>query len=236
MKKVLNTLFLLAALIFVNTACSQAVLGLRGGINMATMSENPFAHSALQVDETYMMGLDVALFGTFKVAGAFSVQPEFHWIQKGAKSTMTTSNDLDASMTLRYNYLELPVLARVDFGSEKFTFNVFAGPSVGYALDGKYIGKNIPFAGENPVSGDFEEELEWDTEYGSDGIKDNRIDINAVAGVGIEYDLGTFRVLLDGRYNWDFTDFVDYEVTPDPAPGQFFNRGIIFTAGIAVPF
>jgi hypothetical protein len=235
MKKLIHFLSFLLALMVANYTIAQTMIGVRGGVNFASFSEDVFTPVFEDADMGFMVGVDVAVFGKIALTDAFSVQPEFHWTQKGIKSTMTTQDNMDVEMTLRYNYLELPVLARADFGTETVSFNIFAGPSAGYALDGKYIGKNVPFGGESPSSGDFEEELEWDTEFGDNGIKDNRWDFSAVAGLGVEYDLGSVKILLDSRYTYDFNDFVKYEETPDPEPDKFYHRGIIVSAGLAIP-
>ena len=154
-----------------------------------------------------------------------------------AKSTMTTSDVMDVKMTYRTDYLELPVLARVDlFNEQDVQFNFYVGPSVGYALSQEYIGENAALGTEDPFQkGDFKEDIEWDTEYGDDGVKDNRFDFSAVAGVGVTVETEVGNFVFDARYNVDFTDATIYENTPSPEPDKFYNRGISVTAGFAFP-
>ncbi|MFT5383326.1 MAG: hypothetical protein ACI81W_000724, partial [Saprospiraceae bacterium] len=186
----------------------------------------------------YMVGADVAVFSKINVAGVFSVQPELHWIQKGVKYTTIATDNMDVKRVFRTNFIELPVLARFDFEiGDMVYFNIYAGPSVGYALNQKYIGENAPLGTENPVEkGDFKEDIDWVTEYGTDGWKDNRFDFSAVGGFGITFETEIGNFLLDARYSHDFIDAIKYENTPDPEPDKYYNRGVAITAGFAIPF
>lgn len=109
------------------------------------------------------------------------VQPEIHWMQKGYKIDDAGGSLGEVTSTL--NYLEIPILARVNFGGSLKLF-AFAGPSVGYLLSGTYedaSGKSDPT--------DYLEEIEYSGHIG--------------LGVGI----GTFEV--DLRYIAGLTDIAD---------------------------
>ena len=243
MKKLIKISAILLALAFSTSIFGQSMIGLRAGVNLATMNNNPFEYVDQDMSKDFMVGADVAIFGKINVVDIFSVQPELHWVQKGVKSTMTTTDNMDVEMIYRTDYLELPVLARLDFEvGESISLNIYAGPSAGYALNQKFIGKNAvnPFGvgngTEDPFKkGDINETIDWDNEYGDDGVKDNRFDISAVGGIGlaIETEVGNF--ILDARYSHDFNDAINYENTPDPEPDKFYNRGISITAGFAFP-
>lgn len=237
--KIIFAAFLMMA--FAMNLNAQITIGARGGLTLATYNTDPIPENFLgDQDMKYMAGVDAAIFSNFEITENFSIQPEFHFVQKGVKFTGKDATDnMDLKMTYRFNYLELPVLARFNFinPSENVVFYLAAGPSVGYGLNGTYKGENVSLeANEGGIrKGDFEMDLEWDDEYGIDGTKSNRWDIGGVAGFGVEFLTDVVNVVLDTRYNMDFTDAVKYENTPSPEPDKIYNRGFSFTVGVAFP-
>ena len=79
------------------------------------------------------LGADVALVADFHIGDVFSIGPEIHWMQKGAKIKDLNGSIGEISKT--FNYLEIPVLIKLHFG-EGVGFFVLGGPSAGYLLDG----------------------------------------------------------------------------------------------------
>ncbi len=153
---------------------SSSRFGIRGGV---VISNQNFEEGMLNEDPQSKFGADLAILATLPIGnGFFNIQPELHWMQKG--STISDINGDDITNTM--NYLELPVLARFNFGGSLKLF-AFAGPSAGYLLsvnsDNDYLKKD-----------DFE-----DIEFGA----------HIGAGVGI----GTFEV--DIRYMAGLSDIAD---------------------------
>ena len=220
---------------------AQITVGVRAGVTQATYNEDPMPANYLgKQDMGYITGIDAAVFSNFEIADFFSIQPELHFVQKGVKITGTDATDnMDLKMSYRYNFLELPVLARFNYinPSENILFYVSAGPSVGYGLNGKYKGENVSIeASEAGIKkGDYETDLEWDDEYSTDGTKSNRWDVGGAAGVGVEFLTDVVNVVVDARYTMDFTDAIKYETTLSPEPDKIYNRGFSFTVGLAFP-
>ena len=242
MKNLKNCLSLFLFFAFTTFSIAQTTIGVRGGINLATNDVNPFENmlTDVELDKGYITGLNAAAFANFEVSEMFSIQPEVHFIQKGVKATQTEvgPDNMDVKMTYKYNFLEVPVLGRLNFTNveETFGFNVFVGPSFGYALNGKYIGDNVTLSTEGGIEkGDFEEDLEWDESYTTDGVQDNRWDFGATAGAGIELAAGNAKVLLDARYNLGFSDKYQYENDRPDNVDAIKNRGISVTIGLAYP-
>ncbi len=73
-------------------------------------------------------GLEIGIVENF-----FSVQPELLFIRKGERYR---SGGAETKATL--NYLELPVLAKLSFGSEAVKGYLNAGPSLAMGLTGKH--------------------------------------------------------------------------------------------------
>ena len=115
------------------------------------------------------------------------LQPELHWLQKGYRiDDALTYGDITTTL----NYLEIPLLARVNLGGSLKIFG-FAGPSIGYLMSGTY---------EDELNGEKDP-----TEYLDD--------VEYSAHVGIGAGLGTLE--LDIRYIAGLSDISDSEDLSD---------------------
>ena len=174
----------------------------------------------------------------------FSFQPELLYVQKGSRLkysgeyqviTIGDPNlDDDGSVQINskdvVNYLEIPVLGRVGFGSGQFKCFVTAGPSVGYALNGRYAWKTSPqFDGHS--EGRILYKKEPENNNGSDQYRDparyNRVDVGIQAGAGCGLAAGPGVLQLEARYG--------FGLTPSFKGGTDANRVLAFTLGYAVP-
>lgn len=110
---------------------SHTRFGIRAG---GVISKTDFESSNPAEDPESKFGGDLAILAAFPIGGGFfTLQPELHWLQKGYKIADVNNGD-DIISTL--NYLELPLLLRVNFGGSLRVF-AFAGPSIGYLLSGE---------------------------------------------------------------------------------------------------
>jgi hypothetical protein len=170
---------------------SKTRFGIRlGGIMSKTDFENSNDPTA---DPESKIGADLAILCAIPIGGGFfMLQPELHWLQKGYKIEDINTGD-DVISTL--NYIELPLLLRLNFGGSIKLFG-FAGPSIGYLLDGEL--------NTSSQSLDATEYLDQ-TEY------------NAHIGLGV--GLGTFEI--DVRYIAGLTDISDAENLEDVKNSSF---------------
>lgn len=173
---------------------SKTRFGIRGGV---LMSKQDFESGSITEDPESKLGGDLAVLVAIPIGGGFfMVQPELHWLQKGYKiEDAATVGDVTSTL----NYIELPVLLRLNFGGSIRLF-AFAGPSAGYLIGGTYeddLGEQDPT--------DFLEELEFSGHLG--------------LGVG----LGTFE--LDIRYIAGLTDIAE-SVTISEVKNSSFGAGI----------
>lgn len=158
---------------------SKTRFGLRGGV---IISKQDFESTNVTEDPQSKLGADLGLTISIPIGGGFfMVQPEIHWMQKGYK--IDDAGGTLGEVTSTLNYLEIPILARVNFGGSLKLF-AFAGPSVGYLLSGTYEDNN----GKSDPT-DYLDEIEYSGHIG--------------LGVGI----GTFEV--DLRYIAGLTDIAD---------------------------
>ncbi len=108
---------------------AQSTVGIRIGVINANQN--------IHIDDTKeelsrKLGADLAVVAEFPLF-FFTLNPEIHWLQKGGKIEDLNGSFGDYSRT--FNYLEIPLLVRLNFGST-LGFSFFAGPSFGYLLNG----------------------------------------------------------------------------------------------------
>jgi hypothetical protein len=122
----------------------------------------------------------------------WSIQPEFHYWEKGASTRFFgVQTDLDLS------YLEVPVLLRVDLTQgSSFTPHVLVGPTFGINLTCTARVSAGPFSGEQ----DCADRENFDV---------NALDFGVAAGFGVSADMGGWDLSADARYAIGLADVLD---------------------------
>jgi hypothetical protein len=175
-----------------------ANFGLVGG-DMETMMLNASVFGN-DVKENPRTGIVAGGFAVIDFGGAFSIQPEVSYVQKGqtveftpllppGPSGISTFNRRSerAKMSLRFSYIEIPVLARYRFApddEEGIYPHVFAGPTFGFNLTSNVEVESDPYdrAETQTISSETN-----DREFG------------LTVGVGAELDLTGGRAIIDAR-------------------------------------
>lgn len=121
MKSIQSSLAIMALALFLSfNAFSQKVgFGVKGGFNLSTISDY-----SNQDDLKY--GFQTGAYAIFKTSEKVALQSELMYSRQGRK--------VGGSNTVRYNYLNLPILVRV---SPFKHFNIQAGPQVGLLASAK---------------------------------------------------------------------------------------------------
>jgi hypothetical protein len=142
---------------------------------------------------------------------AFSLQPELLLVQKGIERTQPTHHS---------TYLELPLLARADFGGPRLGGFALGGAAVAYELACR-----VSFVS---VAGSYRGDCDSpNVAVRSTATRD--WDVGAVLGGGMTFQLGVGRVTVDARYTQGLRDM------GVAVPGeQMLNRSVALTAGYAV--
>jgi hypothetical protein len=210
-KKALILLFFM-----VSVAAVQAQTFIpRAGITISTLQAEDFVKemdNEIQSQTGFVIGVAYAIpVGTF-AKGIFSLQPELSFVQKGFKVDATgdfagseSYFHLTTQQEYTINYLEIPVLAKYEFGSDKLRIALQAGPSLAFGLDGKYKSTmHIEDEFEYDETTNSEGDIRF---YDSDEVNttsfDHNVDFGLQAGAGITiFD----RVALDVRYGMSLTD------------------------------
>ena len=200
--KFLKPSLILLLIMTANLAYSQ--IGVRAGVNIATQSYD----DDYDGDPSSIIGLNLGLVYELVLTDNISLQPEIHFIQKGAKEKFDDFfGSGEVSITL--NYLELAVMGKfnvLNFG-DNGNFYLGLTPHLGYGLNGKF---KFEFEGESETE---------DIDFDEDGI--NRIDFGVGFGLGASFG----NLFIDARYNLglaNLNDSDDFTIN---------NRGLLVGIG-----
>lgn len=207
----------------------------RIGITSAT---GTFEKGALTTDQSTssITGITVALGYNAPIANfgkvVFALQPEVNYIQKGAsiksdgefyigEAIYTSKNTSKQTI----NYLEFPVLARFEYGSDKFKVAVFTGPSVGFGLGGRYEVESRVETGETVEVYTSKGKIVFYDQNGEENTAslDHNIDFSVQAGAAFTF----FKhIQLDVRYGHGLTNKSHYVDSK--------NRVLQFSVGVPI--
>ena len=210
-------------------AYCQNSIGLKAGVQLATWSVDSEDDTSLDNPKT-KTGFQFGAAFEISVSDLISIQPEFLYIQKGAKFELSdyyygyyyNPGDIEGEFRVKFNYLELPVLLKLKFGDVNNTsFFLTAGPSFGYLSNGK-----TEF--EVTFQGDTETETEDIIFDDDDGL--SRFEVSASLGAGVGLPLGSGRLTLETRYLLGLSNLVD-----DDFDDSIKNRGLGITLGYMIP-
>jgi hypothetical protein len=171
-------------------------LGAKAGLSVATQ-ETSGPDGGDSLDPRY--GVVAGAFWTLPLGSWLDLQVEGLYVNKGARVTL-----FGVKSTAVIDYVEMPVLARVRFGSGHVRYYGAGGPSTAFRIKAK----------TRATFGDATEELDI-----SDDVE--AIDFGVAAGGGVEIG----RLVIDARYTYGFTD-IDKD-----AKSETRNRAIAVTAG-----
>jgi len=224
MSKVFMTFCLSMMTLF---ATAQTSFGLRLGSTWNNINTSSAIGNATPNFKD-LNSFSIGAFAEIPVAENFAIQPEIGFTRKGfvlneGFDAPLFGIDLPIGVTAetKFDYLEVPVLAKYSFGEDKLKAYVAVGPNFGYALNGRV---------------DTKTNLLVDINLGSTNINladqdFNRLEVGAVGAAGVSYDAGVATIFMDARYNHGFTEaynlpFVDEKVK---------TRGFGINLGFAVP-
>jgi hypothetical protein len=162
-------------------------VGIVGGINLASLSDAGGTSNRTGFVGGVMLSLPVS--------GNFAFQPEVEYSMKGA-----ASNSSDASAAAKINYVEVPLLLRLDIpasgGVKPF---VLAGPTVALKVscdvEAESGGTSVSFSCD-----------ELARELGSPGstVSFASTDVGVAVGGGLAFDVGGRALTLGVRYEMGF--------------------------------
>jgi hypothetical protein len=191
-----------------------AALGLKGGLNVSTLSIEDPAHPDLEIDS--QTGL---VLGAFLECGGeswFALQGEVNYSQNGAKV-----RDQSSASSIDLDYVRVPVLIMARIGHKESTLYpiVYSGPQLAFQLD----------CSVEADSGGGSQSYDCDSEELESPLETRNVEFGLVFGGGVEYLFGGFKMELDARYNLGLTNM---NGGTDASVASLKNRGWSFTVGL----
>ncbi|RNI31241.1 porin family protein [Rufibacter latericius] len=228
------TLFLLFLALSIGCATAQVTLIPKAGVTFSSYTFERFPEQ--REEETYKPGIvaGVALNLPFMKLPWLSIQPEINYLQKKhiyqTFATIPIGPEVEISFMEQkktLSYLEVPVLVKATVQKGNWYGYVNAGPSVGYAIAGKF------------KMGDHESEYDFS--------QSNRLELSVQGGGGVGLTLGSGTLLLDARFSLGLTHLEKEYTGPINIPGEEAwtptvhfdadqkSRVLSFTVGYAFP-
>ncbi|MDZ4679108.1 MAG: porin family protein [Saprospiraceae bacterium] len=223
--KLFKSLALATAVLFIGTT-AWTQIGIKAGINVASLSQDPDEANYDDYKAVSILGFQGGLTFELPIAGPLAIQPELLFIQKGGKAEYIINESNKLINTVRYNYVELPVLLKLKLGStdgEGLGFYILGGPFVGYVLNGKSK-QELTVLGQTTVS-------EQDIDYNDETIQEKRIDWGASFGAGLHFG----KLFIDARYNLGVNNLLDEDANNNNDNKPYLRtRGIGLTLGLVL--
>ena len=212
MKKITLTVVLAGLFLFsVTPGASQAQglvnFGIKGGVNIANISFDDFDDNDSRTGFTIGAVLDVG-FPMVPVG----LETGLYYSQKGTTFNMSETIEgmtLTADATMKLDYLQIPVLAKINFGPPgPFSPHFVAGPYAGFILNAE---TEMSFMGET-VTEDISDDVE-------------SMDFGLIFGLGADFNLMVSKINVQARYSLGLADVFDGESSK--------NRVISLVAGFS---
>jgi hypothetical protein len=225
MKKIIITVFTVLSI----TVLNAQSFGFKIGGNLSGISSNMFNTDSLV--NQMKPGLTGGLVFEINPVKYFGVRAEAIFSQKGYSYNINTqldTADIVTDISVNINYIEVPVLLKLNFGPAY----IAAGPYFGYAMSGKEIaevtvdGQKLAEElytnyGQVPSNDVFKS-----GEFNGDNVQFTRTDFGINAGFGVKF----LKFFVEGRYGIGLSNIEDYQNMP---PEDFKkNYTISLSAGV----
>ena len=224
MKTTLSVLIMCLTML-ATTAQAQKDFSIRGGLTLYNITEATQFEGA---DVKSLAGFTLGIAYQIPINEQFYIEPGLNFVKKGAKMELDLhegTSSVTGSIDLSLDYLEIPVLAKIYFGTGT-KFFLIAGPSLGYGVGGKAkydITLNDPDFGEISDSGSLS--VKWGESSTENGVAiKNRVDFGLNFGAGVRIN---DAFIIDARYNLGLSNL------SGDGDDKSMNRGFQIT--VAVP-
>src|SRR5690606_16858190 len=134
MKKVVFSLFALAAMGLSANAQQVVKFGPKAGVNFANLNGS-------DVDTDMKVGFHVGAFAEIFFTDKFALQPELLYSTQGAKGEIMSGTPLATDFEAKYDFINIPIMAKYYFTEG---LAIEAGPYVGFLMKA-----------ENEISGEI---------------------------------------------------------------------------------
>jgi hypothetical protein len=207
MKKTI-VIFGVAFLLLSYKAHSEVDFGVMAGVNSSTLKMEPADNFDVESRTTFGAGL----FMNVQANDFLSLQVTPMYLQKGANAKFDV-NFLKYT-EFRADYLEVPILARLNLGAGAIKPYLIAGPSLGFQLSSTYLdgnGKEVDIADET-----------------------KNLDLSLVLGAGMEIELEHMSLFGQLTYNHGLSN-IDNSTGILDFTDEIYTRSIGVYVGLSVP-
>ncbi len=149
-------------------------LGIKNGLNLATW-HSEINNKRMQFKKGYI----ISGMADITFVKHFSIQPEIIFSMKGYKEEGIPQWD-GSGADYRINYLEIPLLFKLNIPVRRFIPNFYIGPDLGICISSECLW---------PVPGDLKKQT-------------NNIDFNICTGLGVKFLAWIGSAILDLRYTF----------------------------------
>jgi len=225
MKKVLLLLLCINLSVFVATAQSNILFGLKGGIGIPNLTTGSGNSNPLADGWSSRLGPYFGLVGQYDLYKRWSLQVELNYASQGGKkdgvqaipssefaSMIPTGYPVPAYLyanfntVSRLNYIELPVMAKYTLPlNKKFDVFISAGPYVGFLFNAKNIstGKSNVYLDEKATEQITTQAVSFDTtqDIKSD-LKQFNVGIQGGVGISMKLKKGILFFTAGGNYGF----------------------------------
>ena len=202
---------------------ANAQVSFKAGVNIASLSNNAEFADVDEVENTSVVGGQAGFAFDLGLSDLFTIQPELLWIQKGGKTGYTINEDIKYSSRTYYNYVEVPVLAKLKFFTESGSgVYLVAGPYAGLAFSGKNK-TTLTLLGNTTTT---TRDIEFDNKDADE--RNRRLDWGISFGGGLKFG----HVYLDARYNLGINNLLDSDTNNSNDDKPYLrNRGLGLVLG-----
>ncbi len=162
-------------------------IGGKGGVSFSRVNFSP------SVPQAMIIGSVVGVHVKYSEEQHFGIIGELNFEQRGWKESFS-DDAVGLTYSRTFNFIQIPVLANIFFGSERARFFINLGPEIGIMVSNS---AKSNFDYNNPPS--TIPSSHHTEQYGM-SIK-NRFDYGISAGLGVEVNIGKKHcILLEGRF------------------------------------
>jgi hypothetical protein len=195
----------------------EVTLGLKGGLNLSSLSVDDPADPDLDFDN--QIDFLAGAFVQFGIGRIFALQPEVLYSQRGAKS-----RGIDPATKLNQNYNEIPrlLMARLSSRESPIYPLLYAGPTVAFPTRCRVTEEG----------GGTSESFDCDDPQADGALEPTKTDFGLVFGGGFEILYSRLTIQLDARYNFGLTNLND---SADAEQVSVKLRTWSFMLGLGIP-
>ncbi len=247
-------IFALLGLCFYQISHAQVdiSIGIRGGFMITNVDKSPLDQN--EVAPENIAGLQVAVPIEIALGSLFAIQPEIMYGTHGGRQkdsetgtllTLTTTTAYDRKYEI--TTLEIPVLAKLKFGTKNLKFHLLAGPSIGLGLGGKLEDETSTLStwADGSVLVDKTTNAKYNAKFVKEGFTASDVDAtdefavtktnyNMHFGGGISVNLGGPFLFLDARYMLGLSDLRP-EAEGDPKNYEYKSKRFGVSVGVMFP-